>query len=221
MGHGDAFDRETVYTDRSHAGRVLGQALSHHRLDDPVVLGLARGGVPVAAEVAAALHAPMRACVARKIGAPGQPELALGAVAAEGPATYDDRLLRAFGLDAEQLTARCERQRAEARRQEQAYQHAETVRLAERDVIVVDDGLATGATARAAVRRVHQHHPGRVVLAVPVGAPEAVEALSEEVELLVCPSTPAVFSAVGQWYHDFQPVTDSQLHRLLGHGVAH
>ncbi|MGJ7906398.1 phosphoribosyltransferase [Actinopolyspora sp. H202] len=219
MGNRDAFDSDTVYTDRAHAGRALAGQLAHHRLTNPVVLGLARGGVPVAAEVAAALHAPVQACVARKIGAPGQPELALGAVAAQGPPTYDQRLLRAFELDAEQLTAQCEQQRAEARRQERAYQHEAPVELTGRDVIIVDDGLATGATARAAVRRVRQADPARVVLAVPVGAPEAVAALSGEVDLLVCPSSPRSFTAVGQWYRDFRPVTDNELHRLLGHGV--
>lgn len=211
---------DNVFTDRTHAGRVLGEELSEHRLDNPVVLGLARGGVPVAVQVATVLRAPVRTSVARKIGAPGQPELALGAVAAEGPATYDQRLLHAFGLDEQQLHQQCEQERSHAQQQEREYQQLPPVELGGRDVIVVDDGLATGATARAAIRRVRQSEPQRIVLAVPVGAPEAVTALGEEADLVVCPRRPAAFSAVGQWYRDFRPVADDELRTLLAESTA-
>ncbi|MER7013682.1 phosphoribosyltransferase family protein [Saccharopolyspora sp. NPDC000359] len=203
------------YTDRRHAGRVLAQRLSGLELVDPVVLGLARGGVPVAAEVARALGAPLRVCVARKIGAPSQPELAVGAVTADGPASYDPHLVRAFHLDEQTLRAACERERAEARRREQLFQRGEPLPLAGRDVVLVDDGLATGATARAAVRMLRESDPRNVVLAVPVGAPDAVAALREEADVVVCVLQPVGFAAVGQWYRNFRATTDEEIHDIL------
>ncbi|QGK69914.1 phosphoribosyltransferase [Allosaccharopolyspora coralli] len=202
------------YEDRQHAGQVLASELAARVVHDPVVLGLARGGVPVAAEVATAMRAPLRVCVARKIGAPGQPELALGAVTADGPATYDPRLLRAFHTDEEQLRPECEREREEARRREERYQRADTS-LRERDVILVDDGIATGATARAAVRMVRASVPHSIVFAVPVGAPEAVQSMEAEADTVVCPLQPSEFSAVGQWYRDFGATTDDEIVTLL------
>ncbi|PRW61655.1 phosphoribosyltransferase [Actinopolyspora mortivallis] len=215
MGNHHAGHGHEMFRDRIHAGRVLAEELSRHSLRAPVVLGLARGGVPVAVEVAAALGAPVRAGVARKIGAPGQPELALGAVAADGPPVYDHRLLRAFDLDEDRLHQQCERERHRARQQEHQYGQDPLPELAGRDVIVVDDGLATGATARAAIRRVRGVGPARVVLAVPVGAPDGLTALRREADLVVCPRRPADFSAVGQWYRDFSPVTDDRVRELL------
>lgn len=215
MVHRKAFDETGVYADRADAGRALGAELARMLWQRPVVYGLARGGVPVAAQVATALAAPIRVCVARKIGAPGQPELALGAVTAEGPATFDSRLLRAFDLASDNLHDRVEAERAEARRREDSYRMPEPIDVTGRDVIIVDDGLATGATARAAVRSMREAGPARVVLAVPVGAPEAVEALDREADLVVCPRSPAAFSAVGQWYRDFRPTTDEEIRTLL------
>ncbi|MCI2417214.1 phosphoribosyltransferase [Saccharopolyspora sp. K220] len=205
----------TGYSDRRHAGRVLAQRMTGLRLLDPVVLGLARGGVPVAAEVARMLKAPLRVCVARKIGAPSQPELAIGAVTADGPASYDHRLVRSFHLDEQTLQAACERERAEARRRERLFQHGEPLPLGGRDVVLVDDGLATGATARAAVRMLRESSPTRVVLAVPVGSPEAVSALREEADVVVCVLQPVGFAAVGQWYRDFSATTDEEIHEIL------
>lgn len=203
------------YRDRRHAGRVLARAVAGYDLVDPVVLGLARGGVPVAAEVARELQAPLRVTVARKIGAPGQPELALGAVTAQGPASYDQQLLRSFRLDERSLTENCERERAEARRREQLYEQGEALPLAGRDVVLVDDGLATGATARAAVRMLRTASPHGIVLAVPVGSPDAVALLREEADVVVCVLQPVGFSAVGQWYGDFRATSDAEILELL------
>lgn len=206
---------EQGFADRVDAGRALARALASYALNDPVVLGLARGGVPVAAEVARALGAPLQVSVARKIGAPGQSELALGAVTSHGPATYDQRLLRAFHTDERGMAAQCERERDEARRREAMYQQGGAVPLAGRDVVLVDDGLATGATARAAVRMLKEAGPRRIVLAVPVGAPEAVELLGAEADDVVCVLQPFAFNAVGQWYADFRPTIDGEIVRLL------
>ncbi|GAB3290291.1 phosphoribosyltransferase [Parasphingorhabdus pacifica] len=212
---GSAERADESYRDRRHAGRVLARSVADRELVEPVVMGLARGGVPVAAEVAAALQAPLRVAVARKIGAPGQPELALGAVAAEGPPYYDEPLLRAFHLDEESLTGSCERERAEARRRERAYQQGTALPLAGRDVVLVDDGLATGATARAAVRMLRTVNPRSIMLAVPVGAPDAVTALLEEADRVICVLQPVAFSAVGQWYQDFRATTDEEILDIL------
>ncbi|KAA5834637.1 phosphoribosyltransferase family protein [Saccharopolyspora hirsuta] len=205
----------TGYTDRRHAGQVLAQRMSGLELVDPVVLGLARGGVPVAAEVARVLGAPLRVCVARKIGAPSQPELAVGAVTADGPASYDPHLVRSFHLDEQTLQAACERERAEARRREQLFQRGEPLPLTGRDVVLVDDGLATGATARAAVRMLRESEPRNVVLAVPVGSPDAVALLRKEADVVVCVLQPVGFAAVGQWYRDFRATTDEEIHGIL------
>ncbi len=203
------------FRDRHHAGQVLGEQVAQRQLSDPVVLGLARGGVPVAAEVATAAGAPLRVTVARKIGAPGQPELALGAVTAQGPATYDPRLLHAFGFDETTIEGERERERAEARRREDQYQQGPAVPVGGRDVVLVDDGLATGATARAAIRMLREQEPASIVLAVPVGAPDAVEALEAEADVVISVLRPAGFGAVGQFYRDFGPTDDEEIAEIL------
>ena len=208
--------RTESYRDRRHAGRVLAGKVTERNLADPVVLGLARGGVPVAAEVARALAAPLRVTVARKIGAPGQPELALGAVTAHGPATYDERLLRTFHLEQAELAHDRERERAEARSREERFGQGAPPRLTGRDVVLVDDGLATGATARAALRMIRESDPRSILLAVPVGAPDAVKALRQEADEVLCVLQPVDFAAVGQWYGSFRETTDEEILRILG-----
>lgn len=204
----------TGYADRAHAGQVLAGHLHGLDLVDPVVFGLARGGVPVAAEVARELGAALRVCVARKIGAPDQPELALGAVTAHGPPSYDRALVRSFGLDEQDLAGACERERAEAARREDLYRGA-PVALEGRDAVLVDDGLATGATARAALRMLAESGPRHLVLAVPVGSPESVRGLRGEADVVVCVLQPVRFAAVGQWYRDFAATGDAEINALL------
>ncbi|MFI9008388.1 phosphoribosyltransferase [Actinosynnema sp. NPDC053489] len=202
------------FADRSDAGRVLARALVDGSWTDPLVLGLARGGVPVAAEVASALGGELGVAVARKIGAPGHPEYGIGAVTAEGDPIYDDAALRLLGLRPADLADECEAERREARRRVALYR-AGPVRLEGRDVLVVDDGLATGVTARAALREARGHGPRRLVLAVPVGAADAVRALGSDADLVVCPHPRADFRAVGRFYARFDQTGDEQVVELL------
>ena len=203
------------YADRRSAGRALGERLRTQELPDPLVLALPRGGVPVGVEVAAALHAPVDIVVARKIGAPGRPELGVGAITAQGPPVFDADLLNRLGLHADQLAATVEAERSEARRRVAAFRGDRAApTIGGRSVIVVDDGLATGVTARAAVRSLREGNPGRLILGVPVGSWQAVASLSEEVEV-VCLLTPARFRAVGYHYRDFSQLDDDDVRALL------
>ena len=208
------------YPDRRAAGRALGERLLAEDLPDPIVLALPRGGVPVGVEVAAALGAPLDLVVARKIGAPGHAELGVGALTPDGPPVLDAGLLERLGLRAEMLAATIEAERCEARRRVKAFRGDRPApALAGRSVVVVDDGLATGVTARAAVRSLQAQHPGRLVLAVPVGSRQAVASLGQEVTV-VCLYAPARFRAVGNHYRDFHQLTDDDVRALLGAGGA-
>jgi predicted phosphoribosyltransferase len=208
--------RYPVFGDRGEAGRRLGKRLGERAWSDPVVLGLARGGVPVAAEVARALHAPLEVLVSRKIGAPGHPEFGVGAVTSDGVPTYDDLTLRALGLTPEDLRATYEYERAEAARREHRYRAGrEFPALRGRDVLVIDDGLATGVTARAAIRSLRAAEPRRVVFAAPVCAPDSAAALGDTADEVICLSAPPHFQAVGNWYRDFSQTSDDEVIALL------
>ncbi|MBQ0825176.1 phosphoribosyltransferase [Streptomyces tagetis] len=205
---------------RREAGQDLAlrlrEAASGGDLPRPVVLALPRGGVPVAAEVARALGAPLDVLVVRKIGAPGRPEAGVGALAGEDPPLFDRRTLGLLDLDEADLAADVARERAELRRRTLRYRGerpAPDVR--DRTVILVDDGLATGVTARAALRHLRRQAPARLILAVPVGAPETVAALRPEADDVLCLSQPPDFGAVGLWYDDFGQVTDEEVIALL------
>jgi putative phosphoribosyl transferase len=205
-----------MYADRRSAGRALGERLGTEALPRPLVMALPRGGVPVGAEVATALHAPLDVVVARKIGAPGHPEYGIGAVTADGPPVFDRRALSALDIQEEDLAAAVEAQRREARRRLELYRGARPDPPVEgSSVVVVDDGLATGVTARAALRSLRELHPARLVLAAPVGAPAAARALAEEADDVVCLATPPDFVAVGAWYDDFDQLTDDEVCALL------
>ncbi|MFJ9350857.1 phosphoribosyltransferase [Streptomyces sp. NPDC101237] len=209
------------YRDRAEAGRELASALAgpsaEGRLPDPLVLALPRGGAPVAAEVARRLRAPLDVLVVRKIGAPHHEEYGIGAITGDDPPLLDPTALLRLGVREDGLAAVVERERRELHRRERRYRQGRPPpEVRGRTVIVVDDGLATGSTARAALRHVRARGPARTVLAVPVGAPDSLDALTTEADLVVCPYRPAVFQAVGEFYDDFAQLTDADVLDALG-----
>jgi predicted phosphoribosyltransferase len=204
------------FANRRDAGRRLADQLRRLDLDAPVVLGLPRGGVPVAYEVACALDAPLDVLVARKIGAPFQPELGVGAIAEGGVTVFDQATLRSLRLEVSDLDTTVTREQAELQRRVERYRGAaEPPDVTGRTAIVVDDGLATGVTARAALRAVRRGNPARVVLAVPVGPPETATFMRPDADEVVVVESPAHLAAVGQWYDDFAQTTDQEVVELL------
>jgi putative phosphoribosyl transferase len=209
------------FADRHAAGRELADRLSSLTLEDPVVLGLARGGVPVAYEVAKTLGAPLDVLVVRKIGAPGNPEVGIGAIAEGDVRVLNQDVVRHLLLSVEELEAAVARARAEVDARVHRYRDGRLpVDVKGRTAIVVDDGLATGGTARAALRAVRARGPRRLVLAVPVGAPDSVESLREEADEVICLLEPKLMWAVGLWYEHFESTSDAEIASLLD-GDAH
>lgn len=204
------------FADRADAGRQLGRALADRGLDDPLVLGLPRGGVPVAAEVAAALGAPLDVLVVRKIGAPRNPEFAIGAIGEDGAELLDRDVLRRMGLSAEDVRGTIAEEREELRRRVEAYRGtSDAPPVAGRTVVVVDDGMATGASARVAVEVLRQRDPRQLVLAVPVASTSAVARLRGVVDDVVVLDVPRDFLAVGGYYDDFSQTSDREVTDLL------
>ncbi|MEU6729141.1 phosphoribosyltransferase family protein [Nonomuraea wenchangensis] len=204
-----------LFADRAEAGRRLAERLLD--VHDPVVLALPRGGVAVAAPIARRLGVPLDVLVTRKIGYPRQPELGVGAVAEGGEPVFDRTLLRRLGMTPESVADVVEQERRELARRVRVYRGDRPLpALAGREVIVVDDGLATGGTARAALRAVAAAGPARVTLAVPVGALSTVESLRHEADEVVALLTPVDFRAVGQWYVHFEQLSDADVLELLG-----
>lgn len=204
------------YRDRTHAGEVLAAELAGTVGDDAVVLGVPRGGLPVAEAVADALGAPLDVAVARKIGAPSNPEFAVGAVSADGEAVWDETALRRYGIAVEEVVAEAHAQAAEVRRRVDTYRRGRPgVPLEGREVIVVDDGVATGWTTGAVLAWVRRSGAARVVLAVPVGPKSGLERLAGIADEVVCPLRPRSFMAVGQWYEDFHQLTDGEVIDIL------
>ncbi|MEU8737698.1 phosphoribosyltransferase [Streptomyces halstedii] len=205
-----------LFMDRTDAGRRLAGALGHLGRREPVVLGLPRGGVPVAFEVARALGAPLDVTVVRKLGVSYQPELGFGAVGEGGARVVSDAIVRHAGISEADVLAVERAETAELERRARAYRAGrERLPLRGRTVIVVDDGVATGATARAACRVVREQGATHVVLAVPVASPDVVARLRDDVDEVVCLSTPALFSSVGEWYQDFSQTSDDEVVALL------
>ncbi len=208
---------EPLFRDRSHAGEVVAGRLGHFAgRSDVVVLALPRGGVPVGYEVARALGAPLEAFLVRKLGVPGHEELAMGAVATGGVRVVNDATLTALDIGEEELAVVTERERRELRRGEERYRRGEpALELAGKVAVVVDDGLATGSSMRAAVAAIRHQQPVRVVVAVPTGAAAVCEQLSEHVDELHCVSSPTPFHAVGLSYRNFSQTSDDEVRRLL------
>jgi predicted phosphoribosyltransferase len=205
------------FRDRRDAGRKLAQELLHYAdRPDVIVLALPRGGVPVAYEVALALHAPLDILIVRKLGLPGHEELAIGAIASGGIRVLNEGIIRALNIPEEVVERVAQREMQELQRREQAYRgNVSTPELLNRTVILIDDGLATGASMRAAVAGVRAQDPERIVVAVPTAAPETCEAFENEVDEIVCAITPEPFLGVGRWYEDFEQTTDEGVRLFL------
>ena len=203
------------FHDRRDAGRQLAAALQRLSLQNPVILGIPRGGVVVSAEIAAALDAPHGVVVARKLGAPDQPELAIGAVTANGVAYVDEELARLTGADEGYLQWVMREEAEEARRRESRFAHDRRPPLAGRTIVIVDDGIATGATAIAAVRDVKAQGATRVIVAVPIGPPDTIARLRQEADDVVCLGEEPDFFAVGEFYDQFDPVEDDSVVAIL------
>jgi putative phosphoribosyl transferase len=205
------------FQDRLDAGRELAAKLRRYAgRDDVVVLGLPRGGIPVAFEVAQALGAPLDVFLVRKLGVPGHEELAMGAIASGGARVINEQVVDRLGIPPEMIEAVAEQEGRELERRERAYRgDRPPLELRDRIIILVDDGLATGASMRAAVAALREHQPGWVVVAVPVGAASTCSELSGEVDEVVCARQPEPFFAVGAWYDHFEQTTDDEVRELL------
>jgi putative phosphoribosyl transferase len=206
------------FRDREHAGRVLAEELQSLRgRDDVVVLGLARGGVPVAAAVAAAIGAPLDVFAVRKLGVPWQSELAFGAVASGGVRVLNDDVVRTLPLSSEVIEEIGDREELELVRRERVYRGDRApLEVAGRVAVLVDDGIATGSSMRAAVEALRLRGPSAVIVAVPVAPRETCDALARDVDGVVCTRTPSPFRAVGAWYEDFGQTSDDEVRALLG-----
>jgi len=205
------------YRDRTEAGQRLAERLLDYRdRPDVVVLGLPRGGVVVAHEVARRLHAPLDVFVVRKLGAPGQEELAMGAIAGGGVRVLNPAVVDLWGIPASVIEEVTEQEQRELERRETLYRGTRApLELEGRTAVLVDDGIATGSTMRAAVAALRKHKPARIIVATPVAAPQACELLAGEADELVCDFTPDPFYSVGLWYEDFTQNTDEEIRDLL------
>jgi|SRR5580698_3127102 putative phosphoribosyl transferase len=211
-----------MFHDRADAGRRLALALAQYaRRTDAVVLGLPRGGVAVACEVARRLHLPLDAYVVRKLGVPGRPELAMGALAGDGSYVLDEQIAGTFGVSDAQVRTVIERERQELRRRERTYRGiAAEPQLTGKTALLIDDGLATGATMRVAAVAARRAKPAEIVVAAPVGAKGTCDSLLDVADRVICPFQPEPFVAVGLFYEDFSPTTDEEVCRLLANCTA-
>ena len=206
-----------LFANRREAGRILASLLMKYAdRDDVLVLALPRGGVPVGFEVAQALRAPLDVFIVRKLGVPGHDELAMGAIATGGVRVLNDDVVMSLELEPEVIDTVAAREEKELARRERLYRGARPAPdVHGRTVILVDDGLATGSTMRAAVAALRKQRLARIVVAVPVAAPETCEEFTTEVDEVVCAATPRMFNGVGRWYEDFSQTTDEEVHELL------
>ena len=210
--------RQQPFHNRVDAGQLLGRAVDERLRErtNLIVLALPRGGVPVGYEVARALRVPLDVFIVRKLGVPGHEELAMGAIASGGVRVLNDDVLRHLPVSKNAIEAVAEREQLELERRERLYRGSKPpLDVSGRTVVVVDDGLATGSTMRAAVRALRQMHAETIIVAVPVAAREACEDLRREVDDVICLRMPEPFEAVGLWYEDFTQTTDEEVHALL------
>ena len=209
--------RPHYFRDRREAGQLLAKKLSHYaNRPDVVVLALPRGGVPVAFEVANALRVPLDVYLVRKLGVPGYEELAMGAIATGGVRVLNEQIVNALGIPEDVIDAVASWEQQELERRERIYRgDRPPPDVQSKTVILIDDGLATGATMQAAVRALRQQEPARIVVAVPTAAPETCEQFKAEADEVICAITPEPFYAVGLWYEDFSQTTDEDVRELL------
>ena len=207
---------KTLFADRHKAGKELAKKLRHYAFhSDVLVLALPRGGVPVGFEVAASLHAPLNVFIVRKLGVPFHQEYAMGAVASGGSYFLNENVLRQLHISREEVDNVLARETMEIKRRAHEYGTTPLLEIENRTVILVDDGLATGSTMRAAIRAVHEQRPRRIVVAVPVAPLEVYHDIQSEVDEVVAVLTPENFCAVGEWYADFSQTTDDEVRELL------
>ncbi len=210
-----------IFKDRGDAGRQVAQRLAQYEnRDDVIVLALPRGGVPVGIQVAKALNAPLDVFLVRKLGVPGQEELAMGSIATGGVRVENDDVIQAARIPPHIIDRVAEQEQAELRRRENAYRgDRPPPPIKDRVVILVDDGLATGASMRAAVQAVRQREPKRLVVAVPVADPSVCRDFEDEVDEVVCVEVPRPLHGVGAWYEDFSQVTDAEVKPMIARAV--
>ena len=210
-------DSQRRFRNREEAGRLLADRLRRYaNRSDVVVLALPRGGVPVGYEIATALHVPLDVFVVRKLGVPGHEELAMGAIASGGVRVLNDDVVQGLGLPNAAIERAAQREEQELQRREYLYRGNRLFpELKNRIVILVDDGLATGSSMRAAAQALRRHQPARIVVAVPAAAPETCDAFRSEVDEIICAITPEPFYAVGLWYREFPQTSDQEVRDLL------
>jgi len=214
-------NRNGILKDRQDAGRRLAELLLQYKNQpDCIVLGLPRGGIVVAYEVAVQLNLPLDACIVRKLGVPWQPELAMGAIATGGVRVLNDDVVRDCGISPAEIDAVATREQHELTRREQAYRPGQPFPgVAGKTVIVVDDGVATGATIRAAIQVIRQQGAARIVIAVGAAPPSTVRELEHEADQVVAVLTPEPFAAIGAWFQDFEQVSDAEVQQLLSRKI--
>jgi putative phosphoribosyl transferase len=209
------------YRDRRHAGLELARYLTDVKGQDVVVLALPRGGVPVAFEVARALDAQLDVFVVRKLGLPGHPEFAMGAIASGGVRVLNDEVVRLYRIPEQAVEAIARDERHELERRERAFRSQRPpLDVGGRTVVLIDDGLATGSTMKAAVEAVRSLRPARIIVAVPVGSPDTCREFAAIADDIICARAPDHFAAVGQWYDDFRQTTDEEVRELLQAATA-